>query len=638
MSASSKTLVFVYEAAQVPQVLAYLEGTSVPTRIVALDLWASEAMRERNVEHVLYSDYVLHYQHPAEVFARLNTLAREWHRIPEMSFFAYRGVPIAESVEAAFEVYFGKLWLACDAIRTVLDAHPKCDTIVMPHTTVLVSHTTSVTALYDARAFADAAVAVGAERGITVQTSGIPPQRDSGLMRRVSPLRSVALGAANALTAVFAPRKPLKIFASDYWSALSPFIADMNDVELVLMDRSEIKKIPWKQIWKHRIRFIHPHDQTNSRIRSVAEERRARYEKEWENVARPAVEARFNELIQGTLPWLTVEPAFTFLVTEFSERIVADIEATRVIYAKHKINRVLERASVSAQHHFFVLPQVAYTMGIPAIEVQHGCETIASYSLYSRLKCGYIAAYGSCMRSRMEKDHAYTPGRVVPIGSPRFDAYNKDELSDEERMARIRALGLDPTRPIVMVAAPLDAWYMAVSYFRSFEVGNLYKTVRNLQDSVTQLQFIIKFRHGYGAEPQRRLIAHLFKGASVVCTDQADIKSLFQISDVLVSTRTTMMYESVLQGVPVVLFPVREGDRPFTSFFGQGFPICTSEGDFLMYMQGLFMSGSDQLKDLYMREADFLKCQYSFDGSASERMRTLMRMELEPQPASDATL
>ena len=623
-----KTLLFIYEPEQVDEVVAYTRAHP-ETKIIALDFWTERALQGKGIESESITKYCPPWEDRRNDLARAQTIAREWYRIPEMSFFEHAGIRLGQSVELVVDLYLEQVLFYLHIADRVLAAHPDTRQIIVPYSHVNTGSTSGPLAAFSLRAAVDAISYIASSRSIAVETSGMPPRIPEHIPSS-SRLRALFLKIYNVLIRIFAPRRKLKILVSDFWWHVEPFIRMMPDAELVFVERSEILNIPRRALWSHRVRFENPSDHIDASILKIAKAASASFRAHWG--AASATTTRLSGFSREGLDWWPlVAPAFDYIVGMYAERIIADHEALGRIYEREKINRAIIRASVSGQHHFFLIGEIGRKRNVPVIELQHGIQTRDPNSVFARLECAYIAAYAESVRDVFTHEIGFAPERVRAIGSPRFDHYETTPLSGLERTTRLRSMGLDPHAPVVLFVVPGEATTVFPPQVSSYESADIFHTLRSAREQVPDIQFIFKFRSRFLQSSHRRYLSELFPEGCFLA-EHEDLFSLVRLSDAVLVGHSTALYEAMIGGKPIVQWPLRASDRDFLGFYDSFAPRPASEVELASALSRVAHDEAYRA-ELIGKENAFLRSGgYHFDGTASERMAAFLREDLEPDP------
>ncbi len=560
-----KELFVVYEQGHLDEAERRAKG-GLDCAIASFDYWLERELKKRGVPAVPLTEFRTPWTDFSDPIAHTETAARQWYRLPETAFFTHRGLSLGEMFEAVMALHFQGVLSYLLVFEKILDANPGLERLVIPRSGAAVPQTGGMFARFETRLVADVGVFCARRRGVACELVGEDKDRGMILFPPQPRLRALLLRSYNALIRAFAPRRPLKILVSDHWRNISPFIEKMNDAELVFVDRKELRNIPLRQLWKHRVRFIHPLDLEGARLRELAREKQKEFAREWKR-AKPAVAALPDFTTDGINWFSVVEPVFDTLVEEYAERVVADIESIRLILEQENINRSLVRASISGQHHFYIMGELPRSLGVPSIEVQHGIGVgiLDPHSAFGQMHVDYIAAYGPLVQRAFVKT-GYAAERIVPTGSPRFDRYirEREHTGPDERAAGLRTLDLDPEKPVALVIMQEETPHLALGApaFDSYEFRDFALALRNIQKQIPGLQYILKFRSAALQEKYRPYLEELFTDGGAVPAS-GDAFPLVLASDFVYACFSTLASECLMARKPTILFPLKKGDTYF---------------------------------------------------------------------------
>lgn len=583
--------------------------------IVSLNFWVERALTRRGVAYRSYRDYQLSNVDDEPLATVAQTVAREWYRIPELRFFEHKSIPLGEALESGFGIYLGRLIHYRALIERIFDANPSVH-LVVPYPQSKPSATTGPLTHFEMSVVVDVARVAAIRRNLPFDTIGEAPIPSKQHVHSNPHWHTIIVAMYNTLIGLV-PRRKIKMYATEYWRNIAPCIERMDDVELILMERSELRNVPWWQIWKHRVRLMHPRDVANMKIRRVGRTTVEQFRKEW--LTARAVLA--SHPIMTLVEWSLVEPALEYLVCVYAERVVVEAETFEKLLQHEKPDKVLLRVSISSyQTHFFILARMARRLGIPSIEIQHAGAHIDPRSVYSRLEADYLASYGSYVRGWYER-MGVTGERIVSIGSPRFDrCILARESARAQGIHLLQGAGLNLAQPVLLFAVPdLQT--------DSYELANLFRTVRVAQERILGLQIILKFRNTQRT-PELRDFVHETFPTAMVCMDKEDLFSLLCVSSVVVCGNSTVLYEALLARVPLLLHPWRMSDTYHAKMYAPAAPILYSASELVDAVVKVFRD-STYRTELLMRQDRFLEG-YSFDGRSSERLIALLSMPLTP--------
>ncbi len=620
-------IIIVYELRHLKEIEEYLQSNKERVRIIALNFWVERELQKKNIVCESWEKWRLTDSEREEWLLRAGDIAREWYRQPQMSFFVHQDIRLGEASEPAIEAYLQDLLYFFVPLQKILSSCDEVVSVVVPHRRVHVSASAGSFAQFESKGVVDAVRFLARHKGFNVEELG-PAPTGKAMPFPAQPFTSTFLLFWNFLARTFLPHKKLALFASENWYHIAPFLENMDDVELVLMDRNEIRHIPWRQILKHRIRFVHPLDIQTKNMRRCAAKKQKDFKNAW-HTAKEAVGLMSQFTYNDIHWWPLVEPAFTFFVEVYVERLVYDIDALKHIYVKERIQKVLLRASVSGhQHHFFMAAKIASRMNLPSIELQHAGAVLDPRSVHSRMEASYLAGYGTLTQKLYSRNQGYYPDQIRAIGSPRFDRYvGTTALTTKDRALYIKEIGLDPKRPVVLIGAPEDHNMLIPHAFDSYENANFFVTLAQVQKKLPDLQVLFKFRSPHGLALRAEYIDTLFEGKNYAIVSD-DLFTRIQMSDVVLSSNSTVMYETMIAQKPLVLFHWRKTDSYAIDVYTQAAPIFFSQDELVMELERILSDGQ-YAQQLVKKSNTFLKQNYSFDGQASQRTADLLREDLK---------
>lgn len=624
----NQAVIVIYEVGQIAEVQSLVAREQLAPdsyTIVALEFEVERALQRQNIPFESLLTFVPVNEEFAGVIMASHRAAEALSQSPAMRFFAYQGISLGEVFEPMLDAYLQYLGRSISLYMRVVELSGAKE-IIVPHTSQPLSLGAGALVAYWFLAPVHAAKVVGEQKRIPFRFIGSEPRihhKSHSLARRC-----VALGLAayNSGIGFFIRKKSQKVFASEYWSHVASFVEKMDDMELVFMERSEIRKIPWRQLIKHRIRFMHPSDMIDSGSRKSISSAVESFGAQWH-----AVKGNVRELfdiVPGVDAWGAIEPALTHLVEVYARFALIDIEGLRRIMEKLRPDKVLLRASVGGSaHHFFIATQVARQLGIPSIELQHAGAVVDPRSVHARIEASYLAAYGPLTRDMAVKNLGYAPERIRAIGSPRFDHYvHRRGALAQNREETLRGLGLDPARPTVFAAVPFAGAFPLVH--SSYQVADFFRAFREVQKGMPELQLIFKFRPGNFSEEYRRYAQELFSEGGIAMTNTSDFLPLMVASDAACTGKSTLAYEIMLARRPLVLFPWQRWDTYTLAMYKDTVPVAWSAKDLSEALGKLLTQ--EGAKQALERQNRYMSEQYSFDGHAPERMMALLREKLPP--------
>lgn len=619
-----KELILIYELDQVDACLERYQRSPSTARIVALNFWVERELAARGVPFDSFAQFKLSDIEAAQWLKRARTIAREWYRLPELEFLQYKRIRLAESIEPALDSCLQIIFYYLAPLDKLFAKYQGIERVIVLNKSGVVAPTAGLFSLFEVNAVVDVAKFLTARYRFVVEELGPRPAGSPKPFPR-QPLSNKLISVWNMLARV-AARKQHRIFVSDTWAHIAPFVGTMDDTELVLMDRSEVRNIPKRQLWAHRMRFIHLLTWQNPRRIRRARRLQQEFAAQWREV-RHEVEAMPALVHDGATLWPLVSPALNWFVEGYVARPIYEAMSFERMFIKERINKVLLRVSVSMhQSHFFIAAKVAHELGIPSIELQHAGAVLDPESPHARLEADYLATYGSLTADIHIKNHGLERARLRPVGSPRFDRYlHKSVLGEAERAKALVELGLDPKRPVALVATPADNVVLIPHEFDSYEVARLFESVRDIQQALPDIQLLFKFR-SHCPPSHRAYLQELFGGQGfVIATD--DLYYRIQMSDVVLSNNSTAMYETMMAHKPLVLYPWKETDVAPLVVYTQASPAPVGHQVLVDELSRVCVD-AEYRSERVKRQDEFLQHNYSFDGQASTRIKSLLRENL----------
>ena len=539
-------------------------------------------------------------------------ISREWYRLPTMKFFEYEGIRIAEAPEPMMGTYLARLFYYVRIYTALKKVYPNARfsiqaPVVREVPDVYCLATFISWAIIDAARMARLPLEFEGKHAVLKYPFPRPSWR-SFFMRVYNTLIGLA------------PRRSFKIYASEYWTHVAPVVDRLEDTELVLLESKRFYHIPWRQLFKHRIRIFYP----NGEIRG-SEEREVmriseKFIEQW-GTAKGEV-AAYLAGARGGFDWGPVLEACEYLIL-YAPRVIADIRAMQRIMKKEGPDVVLQMASVGGpRHYFFLMARVAAQLGIPSLELQHAGATTDPRSIFSRIETDYLATYGADVNTWHERI-GHAPERLIPVGSPRFDEYvNRRAAGVEKGKQLFLQLGLDPARPVLLAVVPVAENYVSLS--DSYQLAEYFEAIRTVQKESSGLQVLFKFHNdkSFGAAPE--YLRELFPTDSAIVGSK-EIFPLLCASDAVVCNNSTVIYETMLVKKPLVLYPWWSHDTYHACVYERAAPVLyTAQKAEAIHLISRMCTDVAYRKKLLAQQEHFLEG-YSFDGKSSERVAALLR-------------
>lgn len=584
--------------------------------VVCLDFLVERELKKQNIAYLSLRDIVDSETEEEAWWLLAPEVAREWYRLPTMKFFEYQGIRIGEVVEPILEEYLCRLFYYVRVYTALKKKYPQAR-LSIPARIVRDEPTDACLISIERRVVIDAARIAGLRTTVL--------SKPLALHKRISPgIGKSLLVEAYNLFMSFASRLPagkagrrLKIYAGEYWSHIAPIIEHMNECEIVLMESDALTHIPWRQLIKHRIRVRHPNDEICAADRSKAVRISKDFVRQWETATKEVAE--YLASVRGELDWSPVIEACEYLMA-YAPRAIADIDALRRIMEEEKPDVVLQSASVAGRHHhFFIMARVAAQLKIPSIELQHGINSIDPRTVISRVETDYLASYGAYTNSWYARI-SNPSSRLIAIGSPRFDQYAVARAGAREKGKQLfKQLGLDTTRPVLLVAVPYSDANPVT--FDSYQLAEFFETIHTARSAVPDVQVLFKFRRDKYIGMMQEYLKELFH-ADYAIAGSEELFALLCASDAVVCGNSTVIYEAMLAQKPLILYPWKSFDTYNARVFAPAAPLIRAAGEVAQILARIF---TDALYrgELMKRQNHFLEG-YSFDGKASERMVELI--------------
>ncbi len=560
-----KELVIVYEREQVDVVECYLKTTK-DAQVIAFDYWIEQDLNKRGIKSLPLIKYIKPWADFTKHVVSSEAISRQWYTLAETSFLTYKGISIGGMIEAAFSHYLQEVQGSLYIFESILDSHKDVECFIVPHSTIRTGPNTGPFAQFQASMIINVGKFVTQHHAIAFKSIGVMHETKTVLFPHQTFWRRLFLQVYNFCMNTFVSRRSVRILASDHWRNIRTVIERMDDTELVFVDRKEIRNIPLAQLLKYRIRFVHPLDALTQDTRTIAKAQQKEFRISWSE-AKKVVGALPGFTHQGVNWWPLVEPALSFVVETYAERFIADIESIASILTKEQINRVLIRASVSGQHHFFIMGELPQQLGIPSVEIQHGIGVgiLGPHSAFGHLHADFVAAYGPFVRHAFVRS-GYAPERIQLTGSPRFDRYvtERDAVNPEIRDKKLIALGLDPKRPVIFVVMPaeLHGCMFGTTNLLSYEYREYLQSLRDIKEALPEIQYIFKFR-SHALLDVYSDYAHTLFPEGGISLQSGDPFPLILLSDFVYSCFSTLASECIMGRKPVILFPLKASDAYF---------------------------------------------------------------------------
>lgn len=620
-----KTAIFLYEPSQLASldaIIARLDKEGREPQIVSLDAEIDFALEKRGVPFI--SGKTLQNRTAPSTSMRADEVTRALYDHEAMSFLKYRNVSLIDSLRFSTQIYILHIFNYIDIIERFMDSTVGIDHMLVPVSIAQASKTSDALTVEESKVVYEAAHLVAKQRGILCE---LYDTRSSALqvkdyLQELSfafkrALFGVALSSLNTLMALRSRRK-IRIIASDYWHSLAPILHHLPDAELVLVDRKEALKAGLGNIWRYKMRFLHIKHFLSLAGKRLALAYAEKCKKEW-RIVRKEILQSIDFTFCGADFSTTAERIMIHLIETAVPDVICDIEGAYAMYEHLSPDTVLLRASASRQRHFSVLPLVAREMGIPAIEVQHGGEYLGPSSGTRRHAAHFLATYGPLVCDEF-RALGYEPERLLPIGSPRFDAYMRDaqKAIAREEKSDLTILSNTPTMDI----NERYGTYSIEEYFKT--LGGAVRDISNARllvasrSTTTRAEFLEEARE------------RGFTGVNYENVGTTPLPELFRQADIFVCSYSTVVYEALLYRLPVILAvfaPVEKmmADFHFSRFQDADALLIAHSPEELTDMLKKLSADKDMRESMNKAGWEFMQKNFSFDGHASKRVADFIR-------------
>src|SRR3989338_6897758 len=187
-----KELVILYEQGQIDTVLAYVRDKK-GAEIIALNYWMERELQSRGVVVRPLTDYVPCWRDFSALHTAMEQTARQWHRLPGMSFFKHRGLSIGESAELMVSILLDALQGYLLFFERVFEVHPDISRLVVPHPTRGVTSGAGPFAPFQIQVVTDMGAFVAQKKGVPCVNIGTPPEGELEIFPKLPLLKKLAL-------------------------------------------------------------------------------------------------------------------------------------------------------------------------------------------------------------------------------------------------------------------------------------------------------------------------------------------------------------------------------------------------------------------------------------------------------------
>ena len=633
MKEQQKHLYVVYELEHLPELETRLARGEV-LEIIGLDYEVELEMKKRGIHFIPLRDLAVSPDGDRGLLEYMRALTFRWYTSPETAFFQHDGILLGEQHEGVTLYYLEALVYYLVVLEQVFAHFPNAARVFIPQTFHYISDTADPVAFFRERLPEDVTKLLAKRKGIACEVILMPTYHHAKNMwykiktYALQSILRIFVRASNTLVTLFQKPRPIRMFASDPWYRLEPFIKDMDDVELVMTRRKEIREMGWKNIWRTRARFHHRLDFIDTNRRALAKEHAQHIAHAWDALGEhPAFSESFT--YRRISYWPIAKEMLDSLVKDHTEDAIDTIENTKELLRRYDINRVLLFASTKGYNN--IIANVAERMNIPSIELQHALSSTEASSPHTRLHTRYLAAYGLFTR-RVYERVGVAPWRIVECGSPRFDHYAYPLLPDAIENMR-QKFHLDGTRLNVLVNVPQVYLSLEFGNYTSYEVEHVLKDCAELQKKIPTLRFLLRPKPGFWRRSfyVRKELLDLFEGETRYVQDE-NLHALLALSDMVVSGNSALVLEALMMKKPVIMFLPKKLDHDFQEFEDAGAVLVARTKEELI-RHAAHLEDKENREALVKRADGFLRDNFIDDGKSSERVAAMIREITKKEPA-----
>lgn len=625
MTETGTHLFFIYEQGHLPVLEARLEAGE-KLKVVALDYEVELEMKKRDIKFVSLTDLSVSPDGDRDLLEYMRALALQWYTAPEMEFFTYDGIALGEQHEVLVLYYLETLVYYLAVLEQVFSHFSDTVQISIPASFHHYSNLIDPVDISKEHLQVDVTRLLAKRRGIECEVIPQPVYRQvrnawsDNKIRVLQFIFRITVRISNMVVTFFQKPRPIKLFASDPWYRLEPFIKNMDDVELVMTRRKEMREMGWKNIWRTRTRFHHWLDFVDADIRTMAKKNAQRIISAWSALGdAPPLSSSF--VYKGISYWPIAKEMFDLLIRNHTEDAIVTIENTKELLRHYDINCVLLFSSTKGYNN--VIANVAEKMNIPSVELQHALSTVEVSSPHTRLHSRYLAAYGAFTR-RVYENAGIESWRIIECGSPRFDhyAFPLDTVAIE---AMRKKLYLDNTYLNVLINVPqiLSPTFELVNY-SSYQVEHSLEEYGELQKKHPKMRLLLRPRPGPWRQSfyHREEISGLFNG-EIRDVQHEDLHTLFALSDIVISGCSTLVLEALMMRKPIICLP-KKLDHDFQELEDAGAILMARTREDLL-RHAAYLENAEN-RELLIKRADvFLRNNFICDGTSSERISAMIR-------------
>ncbi len=595
----SARTIFVYEPGQIQTLEALLPHRGTDAEIVAMDMEVEYLLQEKNIPFVSGRRYreteTLEHMKFTEQFIENLFKRKDWQ------WFSYRNIPLGRIFAFPLRQYLNRSLYYIEFFSNAASHQPAPWFVFRPNGPTpdlggpLIKDTFNEVV--------NAAQCVAKERHVKIYVPPeIPPERRSLtiICRRVQrAVFNIGIELINMGMRLFRHRDATRLIISDTWSHVGSVVSALPEAEVIMIEKRTLFEIPFREMWRHRIRFngLNSAKETHSRGAALKQLKIARQG-----------QSRARTVYKAINISLLVENALDILAGSALATVVQQIDGAYDLL-REPTTAVLLRVSTGGQTHYGVLALVAKQLGVPAIELQHGLEYLGEGSISRDHMAEYLALYGPIIHEEFVRI-GYDPVRLINIGSPRFDTYRASPLDGQHTILCI-------VQDLQYVGEGPDSYDMEDFYVNFFSALP--------PDS----EVVIKLRGKTRESFFRSLIART--SGTHLCQIERDtpLSFLFKKARVVVSCYSTAALESLQFGIPTILLApasieLETGHQQFDRYVAAGAFTIVKNGKELGNALEV-LSNSSVYEQRMLSTQDFMKKSFCFDGNAALRIRNFVR-------------
>lgn len=526
---------------------------------------------------------------------------------PALAFLTHRGIALVDAYTFKIQVFFQKLFYFAEAMSALL-AREAPERVLICAPVSMVTKEDNALLRWELMAACEALTLVADSVTIDLVPFEQRFPRPPALLSRLPAILVSLLG----LTVRLLPRKSIRILASDRWLNIEPLFAALPESELLLYDRSEFRAIPLRHMFAHRMRFVHPRERLSAEAHRRVDAASVSILEQWQK-SRSAIENAPHAYAGRPLG-----PLFARLLDDVCayqvQDTLADVERLYDFLERERPQVVLLRTTIGGQPHFPLLARIARTLGIPAIELQHGLESFIEGSYTREHRAQYMAVYGPLIEEEMRFAGQQTI--AVPVGSPRFDTLSARAGSGGKKGGVYTIACIAPD---ILFATFYDT-YDGYDYFEAVAAAARSAGAR----------VVVKLRSNSGRQSYYlAAIERAFKDVPYTVAQNEPLSHVVQQVDAAVSCYSTTVLELLLLRVPTVLLGLCPAEsemiRAHFSRYAQAGAVCVSYDREDLRQKIVSLKSAGRREALAQEAQTLLREHYLFDGRSGERLAEFVR-------------